>query len=122
MSALDRLVGASLGLRESRVRLPRRRRSAARVLAVAGPLLVAVGEGGPVGGVAPFGGGAAPPDDVFAAITGEAGKLLPADVTHLNRYEPDGTVTIVGSWSTAGGSIPVGTRLALGGTDLSTRV
>src|SRR5438094_8686595 len=43
MSALDRLVGASLRLRESRVRLPRRRRSAARVLAVAGPLLVAVG-------------------------------------------------------------------------------
>src|SRR5436309_8479131 len=43
MSALDRLVGSSLELRASRVRLPRRRRSAARVLAVAGPVVVAVG-------------------------------------------------------------------------------
>jgi signal transduction histidine kinase len=210
MSALDRLAGASLGLRVRRIRLPRRRRSAARVLAVAGPLLVAfalfpfrssLGLAGflfctllavvavaVIGGVRPaltavvvgflagaffhkppygdlriyrpvdlvaliafvvVGGaigilvddltrlaeeqaalrrvatlvaGAAPPDDVFAAITEEAGKLLPADVTHLNRYEPDGTVTIVGSWSSAGDSIPVGTRLTLGGTNLSTLI
>jgi signal transduction histidine kinase len=210
MSALDRLVGASLGLRASPIRLPRRRRGAARVLAVAGPLLVAVvllpfrsslGLAGflfctllavvavaVIGGVRPaltavvvgflagaflhkppygdlriyrpvdlvaliafvvVGGaigilvddltrlaeeqaalrrvatlvaGAAPPEDVFAAITAEAGNLLPADVTHLNRYEPDGTITIVGSWSRVGDSIPVGTRLVLGGTNLSTLV
>jgi signal transduction histidine kinase len=202
MSALDRLVGASLGLRARRIRLPRRRRSAARVLAVAGPLLVAVGllpfrsslglagflfctllavvAVAVIGGVRPaltavvvgflagaflhkppygdlriyrpvdlvaliafvvVGGGigilvddltrlaeeqaalrrvatlvagAAPPENVFAAITEEAGKLLPADITNLNRYEPDGTVTIVGSWSRAGDSIPVGTRLDIG--------
>jgi signal transduction histidine kinase len=210
MSALDRLAGASLGLRARPIRLPRRRRAAARVLAVVGPLLVAVvllpfrsslGLAGflfctllavvavaVIGGVRPaltavvvgflagaffhkppygdlriyrpvdlvalvafvvVGGaigilvddltrlaeeqaalrrvatlvaGAASPEDVFAAITAEAGKLLPADVTHLNRYEPDGTVTIVGSWSRVGDSIPVGTRLVIGGTNLSTLV
>jgi signal transduction histidine kinase len=202
MSALDRLVGGSLGPRARRIRLPRRRRSAARVLAVAGPLLVAVGllplrsslglagflfctllavvavaviggvrpaltavvvgflagaflhkppygdlriyrpvdlvaliafvvVGGAIGilvddltrlaeeqaalrRVATLVAGAAPPEDVFAAITEEAGKLLPADITNLNRYEPDGTVTIVGSWSRTGDSIPVGTRLDVG--------
>jgi signal transduction histidine kinase len=44
----------------------------------------------------------APPAAVFAAVTEEAGRLLPADVTILSRYEPDGEVTSVGVWSRTG--------------------
>jgi signal transduction histidine kinase len=40
----------------------------------------------------------APSSAVFAAVTEEAGRLLPADVTILRRYEPDGEVKSVGVW------------------------
>jgi signal transduction histidine kinase len=48
----------------------------------------------------------APPPAVFAAVTEEAGRLLPADVTILSRYEPDGQVTSVGVWSRTGEAPP----------------
>jgi signal transduction histidine kinase len=42
------------------------------------------------------------PSAVFAAVAEEAGRLLPADVTILSRYEPGGEVTSVGVWSRTG--------------------
>ena len=66
---------------------------------------------------------AAPPEDVLAAVTEEAGRLLDAAATVLARYDPDGTETTVGVWS-ATGTLPVtvGTRTGLGGRNVSTLV
>jgi len=49
----------------------------------------------------------APPAEVFAAVTAEAGLLMDADRTSIGRYEPDGTQTVVGSWTSAGTDEPV---------------
>src|SRR5215469_4256229 len=38
----------------------------------------------------------APPEEVFAAVTGEVHRLLGTDITALNRFNPDGTLTMVG--------------------------
>jgi signal transduction histidine kinase len=65
--------------------------------------------------------GAAPPEEVFTAVTEEVGTLLPADTTRLLRYESDGTVSSVAGWSRAGGHIPpIGDRKGFGGKSLST--
>jgi signal transduction histidine kinase len=66
---------------------------------------------------------AAPPEEVLAAVTEEAGRLLDAAATVLARYDPDGTETPVGVWS-ATGTLPVtvGTRTGLGGRNVSTLV
>jgi signal transduction histidine kinase len=60
-----------------------------------------------------------PPPEVFAAVAREMGQLLGVDSTHLARYEPDGTVTSVGSWSPHGTNAPVGTRVPLDGTSVT---
>ncbi len=67
---------------------------------------------------------AAPPDEVFAAVTAEVGRLLSADVNALVRFDPDGMATILGTWSGPGvePTIAVGTRLQLGGRNVSTLV
>ncbi len=66
---------------------------------------------------------AAPPEDVFAAVTEEAGRMLRADHATMSRYEPDGTATVVASWSVpAAAAFPVGTRLTLGGRNAHTLV
>jgi signal transduction histidine kinase len=66
----------------------------------------------------------APPEEVFAAVTEEAGRLLKVDFTQLSRYDPDATVTMVGTWNSAGGAgpVPVGTRWSLGGRNVTTMV
>jgi signal transduction histidine kinase len=64
----------------------------------------------------------APPGEVFAAVSEEAGRLLQAGQTTMNRYEPDGTATVVASWSRAGAAAPLGTRRPLGGNNLTTIV
>src|SRR5271157_3159344 len=65
-----------------------------------------------------------PPEEVFAAVTAEAGRVLGVDFTTMSRYHPDGAVTVVGAWS--GTDIPVifpaGTRLSAGGPNLHTQV
>jgi signal transduction histidine kinase len=66
--------------------------------------------------------GGAPPEEVFAAVTEEAGQLLAADQTTLSRYESDGTVTVVAGWSTVDNALPVGARLELGGKNLTTLI
>jgi signal transduction histidine kinase len=66
---------------------------------------------------------AAPPEGVFAAVTAEAGRVLSADLTVLNRYDADGTQTAVGVWSSTDAlPVPVGTRVRLGGRNVATVV
>jgi signal transduction histidine kinase len=66
---------------------------------------------------------AAPPEEVFAAVAAEAGRLLSADAALMSRYDPDDVATIIGTWSSAGAPpSPLGTRLRLGGRDLHTLV
>ncbi|MFL5908757.1 MAG: GAF domain-containing protein [Solirubrobacterales bacterium] len=60
-----------------------------------------------------------PPPEVFEAVVRELGQLLGVDSTHLARYEPDGTVTSVGSWSPHGSNAPVGTRVPLDDTTVT---
>ena len=68
-----------------------------------------------------------PPAEVFEAVCAEVGRLLPADASGLGRYEADGTVTVLGTWTSTGGyEIPLGTRIApeeeaLSGLVLKTR-
>jgi signal transduction histidine kinase len=54
----------------------------------------------------------APPEEVFAAVANEVGRLLSAELANVWRYESDDTVTIVAS---ASERFPVGSRWPLGG-------
>ena len=65
---------------------------------------------------------AAAPEEVFAAVTEEAGRLLGADYAAMARYDPDGTRTVVAAWSSTGAAFPVGTRARLGGRNVATLV
>ena len=60
-----------------------------------------------------------PPPKVFAAVAREVGQLLGVSATHMGRYESDGTVTGVGSWSPDGTHLASGTRTPLDGTSVS---
>ena len=63
------------------------------------------------------------PEEVFAAVAAEAGRLLRADLTGVGRYTSDGVVTL-GAWSKSGATAPFpeGTRTSLGGRNLVTQV
>ena len=65
---------------------------------------------------------AAPPEELFAAVTEEAGRVLGANYTVMARYDPDDTRTVVGVWSSSGRTFPVGNVLALGGRNVPTLV
>ena len=65
---------------------------------------------------------AAPPGEVFTAVTEEAGRLLGAGHAAMGRYDPDGAVIVVAAWSRTGAAIPVGTRMSLGGRNVHTLV
>jgi signal transduction histidine kinase len=65
---------------------------------------------------------AAPPAEVLTAVTGEAGRLLHADHATMNRYDPDGAITVVASWSSAGAAFPVGATARLGGRNMQAMV
>jgi signal transduction histidine kinase len=64
------------------------------------------------------------PEDVYAAVAAEAGRLLGADLTGVARFEPGEMMTVLGAWGSAGTVMPftVGTRTGLGGRNLSTLV
>jgi signal transduction histidine kinase len=65
----------------------------------------------------------APPAEVFAAVTDEAGRLLRADYTVMSRYDPDGWNTVIGSWAAEPGRpFPIGQRGKLEGRYLHTLV
>jgi signal transduction histidine kinase len=53
-----------------------------------------------------------PPEDVFAAVANEVGRLLSVDLANMFRYELDGSLTVVAS---AGGRFAVGSRWPLAG-------
>ena len=63
-----------------------------------------------------------PAAEIFAAVAEEAGRLLGADLAHMLRYEPDGTVTVVAAWSREGDHLPVGSRQTLEGQTASAMV
>jgi signal transduction histidine kinase len=63
-----------------------------------------------------------PPEEAFAAVTEEVGRLLSAEYAGLSRYESDGTATIVAGSGRSGDQVPVGRRSALGGKNISTLV
>jgi signal transduction histidine kinase len=67
---------------------------------------------------------AAPPEEMFATVTAEVGRALSADLTVMKRYDPDGVVTVVGTWTSTGAAVPiaVGTRLEHGGRNVHTLV
>ena len=67
---------------------------------------------------------AAPPEEVFAAVAEETGRLLGAEITSLTRYDAGPTATTVAPWSRSSGArLPaVGTRVALGGGNPATVV
>jgi len=64
----------------------------------------------------------APSGAVFDAVTEEVGRLLPADVTLLCRYDPDGYIARIGEWSRSPGPIPRGGRTPLGGPNVGSLV
>jgi signal transduction histidine kinase len=62
------------------------------------------------------------PEEVFAAVTEEAGRVLAVEYASLGRYEPDGAFTLV-AWSGSGELVPrVPSRWSLGGNNVSTIV
>jgi len=63
-----------------------------------------------------------PPEEVFAAVTEEVGRLLPVELAGMCRYESDGTVTFVATWGSGGEHFLVGSRGTLGGQNLGTLV
>ena len=67
---------------------------------------------------------AAPSTEVFAAVTAEVGRVLGTDHTSLLRYDPDGGATAVGAWTrtSLAAPIPVGSRVSLGGRNVTTLV
>jgi signal transduction histidine kinase len=67
---------------------------------------------------------AAPAEEVFATVTAEVGRVLDADFTSMSRYDPDGSATVVGTWSKTGTAlrVPAGGRLERGGRNLHTCV
>jgi len=62
-------------------------------------------------------------EEVFSAVAAGVGRVLAAaDYAVVGRYDPDGTVEIVGSWSRAGDRVLFGHRIPLGGRNVSTLV
>jgi signal transduction histidine kinase len=60
-----------------------------------------------------------PPEEAFAAVVEEAGRLFLVDVANMCRYEPDGVATIVAS---VGERFAVGSRVRLEGKNGTTFV
>jgi signal transduction histidine kinase len=63
----------------------------------------------------------APPYEVFASVTGEAGRLLHAARATMGGYGPDATIRVVATWGRPAG-LPVGAQWSLGGQNLHTRI
>jgi len=102
LASFTELVATAIANTESRASLARLAEEQAALRRVA--TLVAAG---------------APPDEAFAAVAEEAGRLFLADVANMCRYEPDGTATIVAS---IGGRFVLGSRLKLEGKNATTLV
>jgi signal transduction histidine kinase len=66
--------------------------------------------------------GAAPTEEVLTAITEEASRLLHADYSTMNRFGPDGSITVVAAWSSTSAAFHAGTRWSIGGQNVNTLV
>ena len=65
----------------------------------------------------------APPEEAFAAVTEEAGRVLAVDAAVLEQHAPDGTDVFVGLWGRSDAPLPeVGSRVPLGGQNVSSLV
>jgi GAF domain-containing protein len=62
-----------------------------------------------------------PAAELFSAVTEEVGRVLSAEFVHLIRYEPDDAATALAAFGT-GPILPAGTRLQLGGKNVTTLV
>jgi len=58
-----------------------------------------------------------PPEEVFAAVAEEVGRLLHIEATTMFRYEDDGTASVVAAWGEA--TFPVGWRSTLEGENVA---
>ncbi len=63
-----------------------------------------------------------PAGEVFRAVTEEVGRLLPAEYAHLIRYEPGDTATALAPFGRTDHILPAGSRLKLGGKNVTTLV
>ena len=61
----------------------------------------------------------ASPQDLFEAVAEEVGRLLPVGSATMGRFEPDGSVTTVASWSTTKAAFPAGRRWPTEGTNVA---
>jgi signal transduction histidine kinase len=48
-----------------------------------------------------------PPEELFAAVTEEAGRLLGAQLAGMGRYESDQTITVLAAWAAEGEEHPL---------------
>jgi signal transduction histidine kinase/ketosteroid isomerase-like protein len=62
----------------------------------------------------------AAPTEAFSAVAAEVGQLLAADFSVLSRYDPDGSVTVVGGWAREdpGSPLEIGLRFEPGERDV----
>jgi signal transduction histidine kinase len=62
------------------------------------------------------------PEEVFALVAEEVGRLFSVDATIMGRYDSSRVLTFVASWGGVGESFPVGSQEVLGGINLATVV
>ncbi|HMD25177.1 MAG TPA: GAF domain-containing protein, partial [Streptosporangiaceae bacterium] len=105
LASFTELVAAAIANTESRASLARLAEEQAALRRVA--TLVAQG---------------VPPQEVFAAVAEEVGRLLSVDLVGMARYDPDATLTYVASWGKAVDYFPVGSRWPLVGRSVGTMV
>ncbi len=63
-----------------------------------------------------------PAGELFRAVTKEVGRVLSAEYAHLIRYGPDNTATVLAAFGRTDDILPAGTRLKLGGKNVTTLV
>jgi signal transduction histidine kinase len=59
------------------------------------------------------------PRELVEAVAEEVGRLLPVGSATMGRFEPDGSVTTVASWSTTEAAFPTGERWPTEGTNVA---
>ena len=62
------------------------------------------------------------PEQVFAAVIEEVGRLLPVDVVSMSHYQAEGVLTFVARWGKVADRFPLGYQRALGGRNVGTLV
>jgi signal transduction histidine kinase len=66
--------------------------------------------------------GQATADEIFATVAAEVARLVGADRGTVCRYEPDGAMTVRAFWTSGDRTLPVGTRVELGGDSVAALV